>query len=237
LASEGRRPTGWILALAAVAGAGCAGAPAPPAPGLGVLWGVVTLVPPPGVTPGAGGAAYGDRRTAHAERVDYSHPGFVVVFADGFPPPAGRATLSLASTRGGLRFVPEAAAVPVGGVVSVRNDDAAPHVISSRSADLLWSLPPGESIDLPAGEAGEWSFHALDADAATAVVFVAPGPFATVARSGRWELRDLPPGACTLRAWHPRFPAVAHPVEVRADTVTRVDVTLGAGRPHGEPGR
>ena len=235
MASE-RRSAAWAAAV--VAGAtGCVGAPGAPAPGRGTLWGVVTLVPPAGVVVAPPGAAYGDRRTAHAERVDYSHPGFVVVFTDGMPPAPGRTTVALVAGRDGVRFAPAESAVPLGGTVALRNDDDRPHVISSPRAELLSSVAAGETVELVASEPGEWSFHALDAGEVSAVVFVAPGPHTTVARSGRWALPDLPPGTVTLRAWHPRFPAVGRAVEVRPDTVTRVDLTMGAGQPEEIPRR
>src|SRR5262249_46045936 len=71
------------------------------APGRATLWGYVRLVPREGVHPAApGGGAYADPRLRDAALVDYSRPGFAVVYLDagasggGAGAPALRATPS-----------------------------------------------------------------------------------------------------------------------------------------------
>jgi hypothetical protein len=87
---------GWILAASALALAACTlgGPPRPPA-GSGA-YGQLRLVPRAGVIPGRpSDASYGDRRLRDVTFVDYAHPGFAVVWAEGQPSPAGQVEASI----------------------------------------------------------------------------------------------------------------------------------------------
>ncbi len=230
-----RRGLFGIGALAAVA---CASGPgAHHAPGDTAAAGSLRLVPREGVTPGRpGGGAYGDRRLRDVAFVDYAHPGFAVVYLDGGRSPGGRADVAIRDTRTRVVLSPEHAALGVGGVIVVRNDARDPHVVSCPAAQIVRRVAPGESVEIPASEAGERALFLLDAKSAEALVFVAPGPFAVTAEDGSFELHDLPPGTQRLRAWHPRFPPAARTVDLVSGELVLVDIELGVDRP-GEAAR
>jgi len=221
-----------LIAAAALLGSasGCASAPAA-APGRAALWGFVRLVPHAGVAPAASGATpYGDPRLRDAALVDYSRPGFAVVYLDSGASPGGAAALELRASRLGVVIEPEHAALGRGGRIAVRNATADPHVVSCPASDLVRRLAPGESLELAASEPGEQRCFLLDAADAAATVFVAPGPFVRADAAGRFELLDLEPGPAALRVWHPRFPPAERRVRLEPGAVARVDLELGVGR-------
>jgi len=219
-----------VSALALVAMA-CASAPSVPS-GASGAWGYVQLVPREGVATGSGDAAYGDRRLAGVRLVDYSRPGFVVVYADAGREPGGSTRLVLRDRATGPRFEPELAAVGAGGAIEVRNDTGAPQVVSAREHGRLETLAPGASAAFEAAAPGEAHFSLLSAANADARVFVAPGPWTVASESGRFELANLAPGRHRVVAWHPRLPATTHEIELAAGEMQRLDIEIGVDRPH-----
>lgn len=212
----------------------CVGAPRLEDPTRSGVYGYLRLVPHAGTaapaTAGAPSGAYADRRYADADLVDYSKPGFAVVYLDGGG--AGDAERLTLSVRGGaaeVELAPDLGAVAAGGEVVVENRDERPRVVSMPAAGVLRALDPGESLSVPVREPGVLEIFVPDAPAATARVFVAPGPFAAVSESGRFELLEVEPGLRRLRAWHPRFPPSAREIELAPGEVRRVDIELGVG--------
>ncbi|RIL03944.1 MAG: hypothetical protein DCC71_14600 [Proteobacteria bacterium] len=194
-------------------------------------WGYVRLVPREGVETGGGSRSYGDREVADAALVDYSKPGFAVVYAEGAAPAATPVRVAIADAATGPAFDPPHAALGAGGAITVANASAAPHVVSCPRAGLVRRLAPGESVEIAARDAGEWPLFLLDAPGEQANVFAAPGAFQVVSAAGRFAFADLAQGAVTLRAWHPRFPPAARAVTLAAGGSTRVDLELRVDRP------
>jgi hypothetical protein len=188
----------------------------------------VKLLPHEGVTPGSKElTVYGDRKLRDVEFVDYGRMDFAVVYLEGEESPGGQAAVTLEpSLLGAPRLVPRRAALGKGGRISVKNADSQPHAVSCPRAHWVRSLRPAQELDIPADAEGEWAIFVPDVPEAETTLFVSPGPFAVASRDGRWELRDLGPGARRLRVWHPRFPPLDRPVTVLADRASRVDLTL-----------
>ena len=221
-----------IVSLAPLAAlVSCAGAPAAPSPGKAAVFGTLKLVPHEGVPRPSRGdnAAYQSLRVRGAELVDYSTPGFAVVFVAEGMRPGGHAALAIRDTSVAPRLDPDHVALGAGGRISIENAGRAPHILSYPAAGLVRRLAPGEHLEIEVPQEGEQGLFLLDAPDATATLFAAPGRFAVVSRSGDYELRDLEPGAVLLRAWHPRFPPVAQRVELAPDTARRVDLEMGVG--------
>jgi len=227
LQAPGRGPRILVILLAGALFS-CAGAPPDPAPGKGTLYGRISLIPHAGVTPGvAGTTVYTDRRLRDVEYVDYGAPGPSVVYLEGAGLPAtGESSLVLARDAfGTARFDCDLVALNVGGRLALENRDTVPHTFSCPEAGLLRVLAPAARVSLPIPP-GPLRLYVLDLPGTTAHVFAAPGPFQITTRTGAWELRDLDPGAFTLRVWHPRFPPASRDVTVAAGDLKRVDVTL-----------
>lgn len=219
----------------------CVAAPKLRDPSRSGVYGYLRLVPHEGAagpaTAGAPSGAYADRRYEGADLVDYSRPGFAVVYLDAAEPPAAP-PLHLAIRKGaqGAVLEPGHGVVGVGGEVVVENRDTVPRVVTVPAAGVLRAIAPGDALSVTAREAGLLEIFVPDAPAAETRVFVAPGPFAEVKDSGRFELLEIEPGAHQLRTWHPRFPPSARAVELAPGRVTRVDLEIGVGLPAGGGG-
>jgi hypothetical protein len=217
----------WLVALLALA---CTTLPDPPAPGTSQVFGDLRLLPHEGVTIGGGGSSYGDRRLGDVRLVDYSQPGFAVVYVSGAEPPAGLLELSIRESRVGPRIDPPEGAVGASGRIAVTNRTSADHLVSYPAASRVERLPAGERLELAVARPGEQSIFLLSAPEVAATVFAAPGPFTPVSTSGRFALTDLAPGETELRVWHPRFPPAMRRVDLRPDAQLRIDFELGVGR-------
>lgn len=219
-----------LVALGAVVALACAGAPSV-SPGKAAAWGFVKLVPRAGTESPSSSTAYGDRRLREAPRVDYSRPGFAVVFVEADVPRSAGPSTELALRPGvvGVRLVPQHAAVAVGDPLVAVNRTDARRILSCPSTGMLKQIEPGESFEFELTVAGEHTFHLLGADAVSATFFAAPGPFSVVSPAGRYELRDLEPGRALLRSWHPRLPPAAQWVDLAAGEVVRQDMEMGVG--------
>lgn len=224
---------GVVFAILAFAAAvlGCAGTPSPPAPGTGQLWGDLRLVPHEGVPAASGAGAYGDRRLRDVHLVDYSQPGFAVVYVDAETPPSGELTLRIRRSRVGVVVEPAEGAVGAAGRIVVENRSDASHVVSHPASGSVREVAAGERIELEIPGPGAQQLYLLDVPAATATIFAAPGPFVVVAPSGRFALSDLAPGPQTVHAWHPRLPPTSRRVDLAPDASVRVDLELGVGLP------
>jgi hypothetical protein len=198
------------------------------------VWGYVKLVPRDGVNVPRGSGAYGDRRLSNAELVDYSRPGFVVVYVDT-PSPPSHSKLSLSIQEGPIRprLEPSRAAFAAGGTVRVENQSQTSRVISCPAAGLLQALPVGEFAEFRLTDPGEYEVFLLDTPGSSSMLFAAPGPFVVVPDSGRFALVDLPPGPGQLHTWHPRFPPTSHAIDLAVGELLRVDLEIGVGRDEG----
>jgi hypothetical protein len=234
---NGRAVAGLAAALLLTA---CAATSSPPRPGTAAVWGYLHLVPREGVTPGGGGAgAYADRSLRDVRFVDYDAPGFAVVHTDVPRAGADETTLVIRDARHGAAFLqPARAVVGIGGAIRVENRSQTSHVVSVPVAGVIRQLAPGASLELATEESQTHGIHLLDAPGQSALVFVAPGAYAVVSETGRFELRDLPPGPHRIHTWHPRFPPVSRRIQLGADETLRLDLDIGVAllhEPHAHP--
>jgi hypothetical protein len=219
-----------LVTLVLAGGTSCAGTGAPPAPGKARVFGTLRLVPHEGApAPSGGSSSYGSIRLRDAGLVDYSTPGFAVVFANEGARPGGSVKVAIRDTAIEPRLEPDHFAIGDGGRITVENTSAAAHILSYPAAKLVRRLGRGERVEIEVARAGEQGLFLLDVPDASSTLFAAPGRFAVVSTAGTFELRDLEPGALELRAWHPRFPPVVREVELAPDTSLRVDLEMGVG--------
>jgi hypothetical protein len=216
-----------VVGVALWAVLACAPPPPPVEPGTGSLWGELVLVPHQGVVlPGAADASYGDPRLADVRLVDYSRPGFAVVYLDA---PASRAgaRISIREAALGARLEPERAVIGAAGALEISNRTGAEQIVSCPELQRVRRLAPGETLELTPPAPGELHLHLLGGEPRSALVFASPGPFARVGDDARWQISGVTPGRAMLRAWHPRFPPLAREIEVRAGAAERIDLALG----------
>lgn len=218
----------WLLAaFALLTTLACSSAPPQPGPTEAAIWGEVRLVPPEGAAPG-GASAYGDRRLRHVERVDYSRPGFVVVYVAG-PPPATEAKIEVVDGRVGTHLTPRHAALGAAGAVTVTNRSTAAQAISCPEAGIVRQLASGESLRFAVPLPGALTIHLLESPEERALLFAAPGAYSVVDAAGRFLLPGLSAGPTTLHAWHPRFPPVERKLDLARGQAHRIDLAIGAG--------
>jgi hypothetical protein len=229
----GRPRRGLVASSAALLAAGalaCATAPEPEpsSPGTGSVQGMLRLVPREGVKPVKPGASpYADRRMADVTFVDYSKPGFAVVYLASGASPGGTAELEIRTTGVRTRLDPPHAAVGTGGKIAVRNGTGAAHVLSVPGIGMLQRLEPGQQVEIAAEQAGEQGLFLVDVPRSGSTVFVAPGPFSVVSHDGRFRLSGLSPGDHQLLAWHPRFPPAHAPLQIAAGRIVQLDLDMG----------
>ena len=154
----------------------CASGAPTPAAGRSGVYGEVRLVPREGLALGGNGA-YGDRRLRDVTLVDYSRPGYAVIYARG---PTTGGLMELAIVQGALttRIEPAQAALGTGGAIVVRNQAEHSHVVSAPALGLVRKLAPGERLRVAADVEGALHIFVLDEPGAASLVFVSPGPFA-----------------------------------------------------------
>lgn len=221
----------WAWSTIAAICLACATAPPAPTPGTGTLFGDLHLVPRDGVhMPASGDGAYQDLDMAGVELVDYSKPGFAVVWLEGGPHVAEGARVTIRANAFETRLEPAWAALAAGSTLTLLNATPEAHTVSCPSLGVVQRVAPGESLALRVPDAGGHPVFLLDRPQVEGGVFAATGPFAVLTRTGRFELRDLAPGPTKLHAWHPRFPPVARSVDVVPDQAMRVDLEMGVGR-------
>jgi hypothetical protein len=190
--------------------------------------GVVRLVPRTGVeVVGGDSTPYSDRSMRDVRLVDYSRPGFVVVYRDDAPSQGGEVQLTIRSTRVAPRIEPEESVVGAGGRVRLRNETDAAHVVSAPWAGRIVQLAPGAELELPSVAAGEHELFLLDVAESRATVFAAPGPYTVAGADGRYELTNLEPGDARIVAWRLRFPLVVRSARIPPDQ--RVELPLEIG--------
>jgi hypothetical protein len=212
----------------------CIGAPSLRDPAKSGVYGYLRLRPHEGSagapTAGAPKDAYGDRRYSDTGLVDYSKPGFAVVYLERGAGGEIAADLAIRTRAGAVAIEPAHAATAVGGEIALRNVDAEPHVVSLPGLGLVRALAPGDRLVVPAERAGALEVFVPGSSDATATVFVSPGPFATVNESGRFEILEVAPGPNRVGVWHPRLPPAGRDVALAAGRIARVDLEIGVGR-------
>ena len=116
---------------------GCAASPersattAASRPDRAMLQGTFKLIPVEHAKSGTGGGgSYGDRRMRDTTFVDYSRPGFALVYLTSGPRSSAPTELVIRSTRFATRLEPANAAVGLGAPIHVVNRSRQPQVVS-----------------------------------------------------------------------------------------------------------
>jgi len=115
-------------------------------------------------------------------------------------------------------FSPPFLVVAVGQTVEMPNDDSIFHNVFSYSKPNEMDLglyPKGESRAVTFHHPGAVRVYCSIHESMSAVVFVAPSPYHTLADArGAFTIRGVPPGRYRLRTWSQMLPEAAREVEV-----------------------
>jgi hypothetical protein len=163
----------------------------------------------------------------------------VVVYLE--PGPAGWMSLERPAEmrQRGERFVPHVLPIVAGATVDFPNEDPVYHNVFSLSSARSFDLgryPRGHSKQVTFQRPGVVQvFCHIHADM-SGYILVLKNPFFAVPDStGRFELRDVPPGEYRLVAWHERTRPIARPVRVEAGQATSLHLDIPIQDPGGSP--
>lgn len=189
-------------------------------------------MPRAGVEPGHAGGAYADPQLRDVRFVDYSRPGFAVVYAREAEPEAPQERrLALRESRLGAVFDPPNLALGTGEILQITNATGSPQLLSIPALGRARTLAPRATLSVAVEAAGELEVFLLGGQERSARVFAAPGRWVRTTPDGRWTLPDLAPGRYTLAAWRYRFPETQLAVAVEAGVTTRLDLEIRVDSP------
>jgi plastocyanin len=181
--------------------------------------GVAAAQPGPGAVQGRVTVAGG--RTNADVVVSLSAPGLTA------SPPAAPATMD----QKGFLFLPHVLAVVRGTTVRFLNSDPEDHnVYSPEGGYNLGTWPPGQTRDQVFARPGVYTqLCRVHQDMEAFIVVLDTPHFAVSDESGRYVIRNVPPGVYTLATWGKRLRRVEQPVTVTAGTAVTVDLALSRG--------
>jgi len=141
--------------------------------------------------------------------------------------------LTLVLDNRGCRFEPHVQTAEVGQWLELRNSDPILHNADARiGPETLFNvaLTPGREVRKPLARPG---LVAIVCDVRhtwmSAFVDVADHPYHTVTDAyGAYEIRDVPPGAYTLRVWHEELGTREQPLTVKEGETASADVAYPA---------
>jgi plastocyanin len=127
-------------------------------------------------------------------------------------------------------FVPAFLVVAPGQAVTMPNDDTIFHNVFSYSKPNDFDLGlygKGTSRTVTFHHPGVVRIYCSIHDSMNGLIVVAPSPYFDVAdASGRFEIREVPPGTYRLRTWSEKLPEAAAGVTVSAAETSAVEVRI-----------
>ena len=128
----------------------------------------------------------------------------------------------------GLVFRPHVLAVMRGTSIRFLNNDNEDHnVYSPEGGYNLGTWAPGQTRDQVFDKAGVYTqLCRIHPDMEAFVVVLDTPYFAVTDAAGRFEIKNVPPGAYTLTTWGKRLKKVERPLTVAAGAPATADLTL-----------
>ncbi len=133
-----------------------------------------------------------------------------------------------------LRFVPHVLPVVVGTTVVFPNSDELRHNVFSFSSAKRFNLgiyPKGASRQVTFDRPGEVALLCNIHLEMSAYVLVLQTPHFTVThRDGGYNIKNVPAGKYTVKAWHESCKPASHPIEIKGQEDSAWDIELTPGR-------
>jgi plastocyanin len=158
----------------------------------------------------------------------------IAVYVDAIPdkkfdPPATKPVMDQAK----MTFVPHVMAVQIGTTVEFLNSDPVGHNVywpsisgNKKLAHNLGTWPKGEKKSFQFNDLGVASLLCNVHPEMNGYIVVSPTPyFAVTDKSGNYEIKNVPQGKYTLKAWSEDGKVTTQAVEVGAGTAT-ADLTV-----------
>ena len=200
----------------------------------GVISGIVRAEGRNEVEQSGAGGKYDSRKYKFVERINYEELRDFVVFIEG----RTRNELRVAEisqsvlTQKDAIFRPHVLPVYLGTTVKWPNQDDIFHNVFSMSEpkqfDLgLYKGSPAEKA-IKFDKAGRVDVFCSIHSAMHCIILVLENPyFALADESGRYVIKNVPPGNYQLKAWHERLPPQTQDITVTEASTLKVDFTLG----------
>ncbi len=132
-----------------------------------------------------------------------------------------------------MQFIPHVLAVVAGSTVKFLNSDPTPHNVFSPDNEKynLGTWPQGQSKEYTYSKCTKFpcvytQLCRVHPEMEGFVVVLQNPYFAVSDREGKFEIKDVPPGAYTVGVWHPRLKGQPKPVTVEAGKPAGVNFTL-----------
>lgn len=204
----------------------------------GEIRGVVRAEGKPELSGDAAGSKYDSRKYKFVERVNYAELRNFVVYIEG--PLTNSPATTNASARVDTKrvnqekasFSPAVLPIVVGTTVEWPNNDDIYHNVFSMSdakqfdLELYKGNPPEKRVTFDKIGRVE-VFCSIHANMHCVVLVLENPYFATTDDTGRYVIRNVPPGTYKLKAWHERLPSQTQEITVPAEGEVKVNFTLG----------
>jgi plastocyanin len=133
-----------------------------------------------------------------------------------------------------MQFIPHVLPIVVGTTVSFLNSDPTPHNVFSPDNDKynLGTWPQGQTKDHAFASCAKapcvyQQLCRVHPDMLGYIVVLQNPYFAVTDKTGRYDIKDVPPGSYTIAAWSEKGKAQPKPVTVEAGKPVTVDFTIG----------
>jgi len=133
-----------------------------------------------------------------------------------------------------MQFIPHVLGVLAGSTVKFTNSDPTAHNVFSPDNEKynLGTWPQGQSKDYVFDKCTKFpcvytQLCRVHPEMEGFIIVLQNPYFAVSDRDGKYEIKDVPPGAYTVAVWHPRLKGQPKPVTVEAGKPAVVDFTLG----------
>jgi plastocyanin len=181
----------------------------------------------------AKGGSYGSRKFKFLEQVDYSRfKDFVVSICEIEVPLETKNAPRVTVAQQDGTFIPHVIPVASGTEIEWQNRDEIFHNVFSISEAKPFDLGYYKSTDNSKAvvfvKPGRVDVFCSIHSQMNCIVLVMPNPwFATSDRRGNYEIKNIPPGAYQLKAWHERLPPKYLEITVPKEGTIELDIVMG----------
>jgi plastocyanin len=155
----------------------------------------------------------------------------VVIWVTGIRTPAVRGTSPVLAQRN-MTFSPSLLVVVAGQTVEMPNEDDVAHNVISSSAAKRFNLgiyPKGESRQVTFDQVGVVDVGCSVHKRMRANILVVPNAYyALTAAGGSYQIRGVPAGRYTVKAWRPDAPETSQEIDVPANGEVVRNFSIGA---------
>ena len=156
-----------------------------------------------------------------------------IVYIDQAPAAAASPSAAATMDQRNMRFAPHVLPIVAGSTVKFLNGDPTQHNVFSPDHEKfnLGTWPQGETKDYSFSKCTRFPcvyvlLCRIHPEMEAYVVVLRSALFGVTDASGRYEIKDVPPGSYTVGVWHPKLKAAVKQATVEGARPATVDFTL-----------